>query len=161
MPLAWAFVFTLFQAHWWKINSRQPALPPVASLPALGPCRKFVVVQDGANVFGRRLRKRVSLEQTEHLWGTLQQPKHKLAEPRRLAIVSQRREPHLPIQAWLKRCNPARGAVRIAYLVFEIVSEPGFAIIAALNHNLRALCGHVGKEAVSVGDSQRPKISQH
>src|ERR1017187_2898848 len=124
VSLAWDFIFTCLQAHGWKVNSRQGAVPPVASLPTLRPCRKLVVIQDGANVFGRRLRKRVSLEQRKHLRRTLQQPKQKLAEPRRLAIGAQRREPHLPIQARLKGRNPAWGAVRITYLVFEFVSKP-------------------------------------
>jgi len=74
----------------------------------------------------------------EHIEIASYDPDHEIGEPAILLIGPERREPHLPVQARLVGRHRERASRKIAGLVFELVSLPGLAVVAALHHNIDA-----------------------
>src|SRR5579872_3567531 len=73
-----------------------------------------------------------------------------MQEPWVFVVSSQRRKPHLPIEARLIRSHPPWTPHHIACLVFEFIFLPLHAIIRGFEHDLRTRSGHVGKKSIAV-----------
>ena len=121
-----------------KIIAFAFAPPPRASLSPSCEIGEMVIINDGANVTGRCIGERVVLEQAQYIWRTLQKAEAEIDEPGVVAVIAERGEPHLPVQARLVRSDEFWPPFEVAGLVFEFVFDPCDAVIAALDDNFRA-----------------------
>ena len=96
----------------------------------------MVLINDGADVFGRRVGERVVLKQREHFRRALQQAHAEIDEPRVFAISAQGREPHLPIQPRLVRRDEARTPLQVPRFVIEFIRQPGLTVVAPFDNDL-------------------------
>ena len=107
-----------------RIVADELARPPHALAAAGFSARKAIPVKQGAKILWRVRRKRIALDQFEHLAVVLQQAPAELLEPPLPYETAERRKPHLPIQPRLMRRHPRGPAMKIARLVLEPVFEP-------------------------------------
>jgi hypothetical protein len=121
-----------------KIIAFAFAVPPCAGFSMRCKIGEMVIVNDGANVTGRGIGEGVAFEQTQDVRRTLQKTDAEIDEPGVVAVIAQRSEPHLPIQARLMGGDEFWASIGIAGLVFEFVFQPRDAVVAAFDDNFRA-----------------------
>src|SRR5690606_20516804 len=102
-----------------EVDADALALPPDARAFSRLAVRHLVLVEHGADVTRRTPAERIAPEQGEHLGGPLEEPSHEALEPDRGTI--ERREPHLPVEAWLVRRHARRRTPQISRLVSKLV----------------------------------------
>ena len=89
-----------------KILIQEAPLPPTACQIAVGGCGEYVIVASGSEVFGRPIRKGIVFQEREDRRRALEQPTAEGEKPRTPAdVISERSEPHLPVEAWLVRSD--------------------------------------------------------
>src|SRR5205085_7724859 len=98
--------------------------------------------------------ERIGAEQSQHARTTLEQPALYLHHPQRLLPRPQRREPQIPIEAWLIRCIDPRPLEWILRLVAEGIRDPARAISPSLKFDLVTGFGHHGEQAVGIRDTK-------
>src|ERR1700758_755054 len=113
----------LSQRQLRDVNAFPLPMPPLSRDFALVRCREAVVVDLRSYVARGCIRKRIAEKQPEHLRRTLEQALQKLQDPWIGPVVSQCREPHLPVQTWLVRLDPRRVPCQASRLVPEFVGK--------------------------------------
>src|SRR5438045_104081 len=122
----------------------------MASAPARWPVGKMVFVKNRADKSRWPCGEGIFFQQSQNFRAPFQQPNQQRNEPCIIPIVAERREPHLPIQPWLMRCDPPRWLAEIAGFISELVRMPLFAVIAPFNQNFQTLRCHDRKKPVAV-----------
>src|SRR5207247_2851702 len=115
------------QSDFRAIQSFALAPPPVSGRAARCEVGEMIFVQHGAEVARRFFGKRILFEQREHLRGPLGQANQEVHKPRIAAIITEGGEPHLPVESRLVRRDEGGPALRVPWLPFEMVSQPGEA----------------------------------
>src|SRR5439155_23242752 len=91
------------QSDFRTIQSFALAPPPVAGRAARRPVGEVIFVEHGTKVARWLFGKRILLDQREHLWRALGQANQEVHKPRIAAVITEGREPHLPVQSRLVR----------------------------------------------------------
>src|ERR1700758_1245172 len=110
-----------------RISPEQFAPPPIARFAFCFLVRKPILVNDGAN--RNRLRpscKRIAGKQVQYIGIVLKEPFLRPQHEAIFAPAAQRREPQIPIEAWLRRRVNSRRLLQILRLLTERVWNPSF-----------------------------------
>src|SRR2546421_3851270 len=119
----------------------------------------MIIINDGSDITRWRVGEGVALQQSQDLRGAFEQASAQVYEPGILLIMAQGGEPHLPVESGLMGLDELWATFQIAGFVFELVFEPGDAVVAAFNDDFGPGSGHDGKEAVTVEAAERHQPS--
>src|SRR5450759_3767127 len=100
-------------------------------------------------------RERIAREKAPHRRLAFQEAPKKGREPWALLRASERREPHLPVEARLVGSDPVRRSGRGTRLPSELVLLPRRTVVAALDDDLRSRGRHHCEKAVAVDRAER------
>ena len=149
--------FELTQGRWRAIDCEGFTIPDgTAFLAFFGGC-EGVVIEHGADEFGRLLGERVLFEHGQNLGGAFKQVGEEGLKPRSRFHAVERGEPHLPVESRLVWGDCRESVVGSAWLVAEFVGLPLMAVVAALDDDFTALCCHDGEKSIAIDRSKRRK----